>query len=109
MVQAYRLLVQKLNEGGIQSLPLHLGVTGSKEKAEDGRINSASGNWDPVLEDGLGGYSRVFFDRRSRNFESAGGKKLLIDRYTHRHSMILFVPISHPNPIHPFSCERRSD
>jgi (E)-4-hydroxy-3-methylbut-2-enyl-diphosphate synthase len=37
MVQAYRLLVQKLNEERLKPYPLHLGVTEAGE-AEDGRI-----------------------------------------------------------------------
>ncbi|MGB3617403.1 MAG: (E)-4-hydroxy-3-methylbut-2-enyl-diphosphate synthase, partial [Catalinimonas sp.] len=42
MVQAYRLLVQKLDEEGLQPYPLHLGVTEAGE-GEDGRIKSAAG------------------------------------------------------------------
>ncbi|MDX5438659.1 MAG: (E)-4-hydroxy-3-methylbut-2-enyl-diphosphate synthase, partial [Pontibacter sp.] len=42
MVQAYRLLVQKLEEEGLKPYPLHLGVTEAGE-AEDGRIKSAVG------------------------------------------------------------------
>jgi (E)-4-hydroxy-3-methylbut-2-enyl-diphosphate synthase len=39
MVQAYRLLVQKLDEEGFKSYPLHLGVTEAGD-GEDGRIKS---------------------------------------------------------------------
>jgi (E)-4-hydroxy-3-methylbut-2-enyl-diphosphate synthase len=42
MVQAYRLLVQRLDEEGLKPYPLHLGVTEAGE-AEDGRIKSAGG------------------------------------------------------------------
>ena len=52
MVQAYRLLVQKLNEESLKPYPLHLGVTEAGE-AEDGRIKSAVGIG-ALLEDGLG-------------------------------------------------------
>ncbi len=57
MVQAYRLLVQKLDEGGHEPYPLHLGVTEAGE-AEDGRIKSSVGIG-ALLEDGLGDTVRV--------------------------------------------------
>jgi len=57
MVQAYRLLVNKLDEEGLKPYPLHLGVTEAGE-AEDGRIKSAVGIG-TLLEDGLGDTIRV--------------------------------------------------
>lgn len=57
MVQAYRLLVNKLDEEGLEPYPLHLGVTEAGE-AEDGRIKSAVGIG-TLLEDGLGDTVRV--------------------------------------------------
>jgi (E)-4-hydroxy-3-methylbut-2-enyl-diphosphate synthase len=57
MVEAYRLLVNKLNEEGLQPYPLHLGVTEAGE-GEDGRIKSAVGIG-TLLEDGLGDTVRV--------------------------------------------------
>lgn len=57
MVQAYRLLIQKLDEEGLQPYPLHLGVTEAGD-GEDGRIKSASGIG-TLLEDGLGDTIRV--------------------------------------------------
>ena len=57
MVQAYRLLVNKLDTEGLQPYPLHLGVTEAGE-AEDGRIKSAVGIG-TLLEDGLGDTVRV--------------------------------------------------
>jgi len=57
MIQAYRLLVQKLDEEGLQPYPLHLGVTEAGE-AEDGRIKSALGIG-TLLEEGLGDTVRV--------------------------------------------------
>lgn len=57
MVEAYRLLVNKLNEEGLKPYPLHLGVTEAGE-AEDGRIKSAVGIGS-LLEDGLGDTVRV--------------------------------------------------
>ncbi|MDP2387245.1 MAG: (E)-4-hydroxy-3-methylbut-2-enyl-diphosphate synthase [Bacteroidota bacterium] len=56
MVQAYRLLVQKMVETG-RNYPLHLGVTEAGE-GEDGRIKSAVGIG-ALLEDGLGDTVRV--------------------------------------------------
>ena len=57
MVQAYRLLVNRLDSEGLQSYPLHLGVTEAGE-GEDGRIKSALGIGS-LLEDGLGDTVRV--------------------------------------------------
>lgn len=57
MVQAYRLLVHKLDEEGLKSYPLHLGVTEAGD-GEDGRIKSSVGIG-TLLEDGLGDTVRV--------------------------------------------------
>lgn len=57
MVQAYRLLVQRLDEGGFKPYPLHLGVTEAGD-GEDGRIKSSVGIG-TLLEDGLGDTIRV--------------------------------------------------
>ena len=56
MVQAYRLLVQKMQAEGM-NYPLHLGVTEAGD-GEDGRIKSAVGIG-TLLEDGLGDTVRV--------------------------------------------------
>src|SRR5437868_3361225 len=56
MVQAYRLLISKMSESGI-NYPLHLGVTEAGE-GEDGRIKSAAGIG-TLLEDGIGDTIRV--------------------------------------------------
>ena len=56
MVQAYRLLVNKMEEEGM-NYPLHLGVT-EAGGGEDGRIKSALGIG-ALLEDGLGDTIRV--------------------------------------------------
>jgi (E)-4-hydroxy-3-methylbut-2-enyl-diphosphate synthase len=56
MVQAYRLLITKMNEEGM-NYPLHLGVTEAGE-GEDGRIKSAAGIG-TLLEDGIGDTIRV--------------------------------------------------
>jgi len=57
MVQAYRLLVNKLDTGGFKPYPLHLGVTEAGD-GEDGRVKSAVGIGS-LLEDGLGDTIRV--------------------------------------------------
>ncbi len=58
MVEAYRLLVARLNEEGADwNYPLHLGVTEAGE-GEDGRIKSAIGIG-ALLEDGIGDTVRV--------------------------------------------------
>lgn len=56
MVQAYRLLVNKMMEYGM-NYPIHIGVTEAGE-AEDGRIKSAVGIG-TLLEDGIGDTVRV--------------------------------------------------
>ncbi len=57
MVQAYRLLVARLDAAGHPPYPLHLGVTEAGD-GEDGRIKSAAGIG-ALLEDGLGDTIRV--------------------------------------------------
>lgn len=58
MINAYRLLVAKLNEAGPDwNYPLHLGVTEAGE-GEDGRIKSAIGIGS-LLRDGIGDTIRV--------------------------------------------------
>ena len=80
MVQAYRLLVQKLDEEGLQPYPLHLGVTEAGE-AEDGRIKSAVGIG-TLLEDGLGDTVRVSLTEAPE--AEAPVARMLIDRYLGR-------------------------
>lgn len=103
MVQAYRLLVQKLNEGGFQPYPLHLGVTEAGE-AEDGRIKSAVGIG-TLLEDGLGDTVRVSLTE-DPEFE-APVAKALIDRYTKRSPHETIKPIKE-YPIDPFQYQKRN-
>src|SRR5207342_194378 len=57
MVQAYRLLVRKMDEEFGECYPLHLGVTEAGD-GEDGRIKSAIGIG-TLLEDGIGDTIRV--------------------------------------------------
>ena len=57
MVQAYRLLIQKMEEEFGECYPLHLGVTEAGD-GEDGRVKSAAGIG-TLLEDGIGDTIRV--------------------------------------------------
>jgi (E)-4-hydroxy-3-methylbut-2-enyl-diphosphate synthase len=102
MVQAYRLLVQKLEEEKLKSYPLHLGVTEAGE-GEDGRIKSAVGIG-ALLEDGLGDTVRVSLTEEPEL--EAPVAKLLIDRYISRpgHKAIRPVDIT---PVNPFQYFRR--
>ncbi len=102
MVQAYRLLVHKLEEEGLKAYPLHLGVTEAGE-GEDGRIKSAVGIG-ALLEDGLGDTVRVSLTEEPE-FESPVAKSL-IDRYQNRKSHHKIAPIE-SSPIDPFVYHRR--
>ena len=101
MVQAYRLLIHKMQEEGM-SYPLHLGVTEAGE-GEDGRIKSAVGIG-TLLEDGIGDTVRVSLTEEPE-FEIPVAKKL-VDRYTNRlpHKPIQEVS---KNPINPFEYHKR--
>lgn len=102
MVQAYRLLVQKLDEGGFKPYPLHLGVTEAGD-GEDGRIKSAVGIG-TLLEDGLGDTVRVSLTE-DPEFEAPVAKSL-VDRYVERKG---HTPIEdlHNFPITPFEHNKR--
>lgn len=102
MVQAYRLLVQKLEEEGLKPYPLHLGVTEAGE-AEDGRIKSAVGIG-ALLEDGLGDTVRVSLTEEPE-FEAPVAEKLII-RYDSRggHAEIQEME---ETPIDPFHYHKR--
>lgn len=102
MVQAYRLLVQKLEEEGLRPYPLHLGVTEAGE-AEDGRIKSAVGIG-TLLEDGLGDTVRVSLTE-APEFEIPVAAKL-VDRYVNR-SEHKAIPFVEKNPINPYAYKRR--
>ena len=79
MVQAYRLLINKMNEEGM-NYPLHLGVTEAGD-GEDGRIKSAVGIG-ALLEDGLGDTIRVSLTEEPE-YEIPVAK-FLVDRYHNR-------------------------
>ncbi len=80
MVQAYRLLVQKMNEEFGECYPLHLGVTEAGD-GEDGRIKSAIGIGS-LLEDGIGDTIRVSLTE-DPEFEIPVCRDM-VKRYTHR-------------------------
>lgn len=103
MVQAYRLLVQKLDEEGFQPYPLHLGVTEAGD-GEDGRIKSSVGIG-TLLEDGLGDTIRVSLTEEPE--AEVPVAKELADRYINRATSIL-IPEIKSYPINPFSYTRRS-
>jgi (E)-4-hydroxy-3-methylbut-2-enyl-diphosphate synthase len=102
MVEAYRLLVQRLDEEGLKPYPLHLGVTEAGE-AEDGRIKSAVGIG-TLLEDGLGDTVRVSLTEAPENEPPVA--RALVERYTNRSSHAPIEPIDHL-PIDPFQYTRR--
>ncbi|WP_080057768.1 (E)-4-hydroxy-3-methylbut-2-enyl-diphosphate synthase [Spirosoma aerolatum] len=104
MVQAYRLLVQRLDEEGLKAYPLHLGVTEAGE-AEDGRIKSALGIG-TLLEDGIGDTVRVSLTEEPER--EAPVAQALIDRYTHRAAQSKPIPAITSYPINPFQYMRRA-
>lgn len=102
MVQAYRLLVYKLDEEGLESYPLHLGVTEAGE-AEDGRIKSAVGIG-TLLEDGLGDTVRVSLTEEPE--VEAPVAKIMVDRLAKKASQKPIEPIDN-YPINPFEYHKR--
>ncbi|RJE70575.1 (E)-4-hydroxy-3-methylbut-2-enyl-diphosphate synthase [Reichenbachiella sp. MSK19-1] len=102
MVQAYRLLVHKLEEEGLKPYPLHLGVTEAGD-GEDGRIKSAVGIG-ALLEDGLGDTVRVSLTEEPE-YEAPVAQSL-IDRYANRSGHQMIAPLDH-SPVDPFVYERR--
>ncbi len=102
MVQAYRMLVQKLDEEGLQPYPLHLGVTEAGE-GEDGRIKSAVGIG-TLLEDGLGDTVRVSLTEEPE--VEAPVAKIMVERYDDRASHD-YIPSIGESPIDPFQYQRR--
>lgn len=107
MVQAYRLLVQKLEEEGLKAYPLHLGVTEAGE-GEDGRIKSAMGIG-ALLEDGLGDTVRVSLTEEPEAEMPVG--KQLVDRYLNRanHSPITSFDWQNSSiPYSPYEYQKRA-
>ena len=102
MVQAYRLLVQKLDEEGFNPYPLHLGVTEAGD-GEDGRIKSSVGIG-TLLEDGLGDTIRVSLTEEPE--AEVPVAKALADRYKKREGHTPIPEIT-KYPINPFEYNRR--
>lgn len=90
MVQAYRLLIMKMNEEDM-NYPLHLGVTEAGE-GEDGRIKSAAGIG-TLLEDGIGDTIRVSLTE-DPEFEVPVAK-MLVSRYIGREKHAPIPPVVH--------------
>ena len=101
MVQAYRLLVRKMNEEGM-NYPLHLGVT-EAGGGEDGRIKSALGIG-TLLEDGLGDTIRVSLTE-DPEYEAPVAIDL-VKRYENR-SEHEQIPKIEEVPIDPFNYSRK--
>ncbi len=101
MVQAYRLLVSKMHEEGM-NYPLHLGVTEAGD-GDDGRIKSAVGIG-TLLEDGIGDTIRVSLTEPPE-FEAPVAISIA-KRYDERknHESIPDIDFI---PIDPFNYQRR--
>ncbi len=102
MVEAYRLLVLRMQEEGLRPYPLHLGVTEAGE-AEDGRIKSAVGIG-TLLEDGLGDTVRVSLTEPPENEIPVA--RTLVGRYDERKQHDPIEPLT-SLPIDPFRYSRR--
>ncbi len=108
MVQAYRALIQKMDEEFGECYPLHLGVTEAGD-GEDGRIKSAIGIG-TLLEDGIGDTIRVSLTE-DPEFEIPVCKDI-VSRYTHRPTETQIEPFpGTPTiklPYNPFAYQRRN-
>jgi len=103
MVQAYRLLIQRMNQAGM-NYPLHLGVTEAGE-GEDGRIKSAVGIG-TLLEDGIGDTIRVSLTEEPE-FEIPIAKAL-VERYSTRLPHKAISPINTEKlPYNPYDYQKR--
>jgi len=102
MVQAYRLLIAKMQEEGM-NYPLHLGVTEAGE-GEDGRIKSAVGIG-TLLEDGIGDTVRVSLTEEPE-FEIPVAREL-VNRYAYRNKHDSIKAIE-KNTINPFEYNKRT-
>ncbi len=101
MVQAYRLLVSRMKEAGM-NYPLHLGVTEAGD-GEDGRIKSALGIG-ALLEDGLGDTIRVSLTEEPE-FEVPVAISLA-SRYERRNEHKA-IPTAEKINFNPYSYKRR--
>lgn len=101
VVQAYRLLVSKMLEEGM-NYPLHLGVTEAGD-GEDGRIKSAVGIG-TLLEDGLGDTIRVSLTEEPE-LEIPVAQEL-VKRYQNRNRHDVIEEIE-KNPLTPYEYNKR--
>jgi (E)-4-hydroxy-3-methylbut-2-enyl-diphosphate synthase len=90
MVQAYRLLIMKMVEEGM-NYPLHLGVTEAGE-GEDGRIKSSAGIG-TLLEDGIGDTIRVSLTEDPELEVPVA--RMLVNRYANRTEHTPIPPVIH--------------
>ncbi|MFA6152182.1 MAG: (E)-4-hydroxy-3-methylbut-2-enyl-diphosphate synthase [Chitinophagaceae bacterium] len=104
MVQAYRLLVQKMDEEFGECYPLHLGVTEAGD-GEDGRIKSAIGIG-ALLEDGIGDTIRVSLTE-DPEFEVPVCRDI-ISKYTKPIAEQNTIPAIEKLAYDPFSYKRRT-
>ncbi|MET6999026.1 (E)-4-hydroxy-3-methylbut-2-enyl-diphosphate synthase [Chitinophaga defluvii] len=102
MVQAYRLLVQTMQQELGHCYPLHLGVTEAGD-GEDGRIKSAIGIG-TLLEDGVGDTIRVSLTE-DPEFELPVCRDI-VKRYTNRNDTTSMAPVENI-PYSPFEYKRR--
>ncbi|MES2772742.1 MAG: (E)-4-hydroxy-3-methylbut-2-enyl-diphosphate synthase [Bacteroidota bacterium] len=106
MVQAYRLLVNKMQEEFGECYPLHLGVTEAGD-GEDGRVKSAAGIG-TLLEDGIGDTIRVSLTE-DPEFEVPVCRDL-VKRYQEVSSekqVASSIPVIDNLPYSPFEYRRR--
>ncbi|MCW3120565.1 MAG: 4-hydroxy-3-methylbut-2-en-yl diphosphate synthase [Flavipsychrobacter sp.] len=104
MVQAYRLLIQQMDQEFGELYPLHLGVTEAGD-GEDGRIKSAIGIG-TLLEDGIGDTIRVSLTE-DPEFEIPVCRDI-VKRYTHRSGHEPIAEFTKPElPYSTFADKRR--
>ena len=105
MVQAYRLLVRKMDDEFGECYPLHLGVTEAGD-GEDGRIKSAIGIGS-LMEDGLGDTIRVSLTE-DPEFEIPVCRDI-VKRYQNKEKGVALEPLLTDLglPYSPFDYKRR--
>jgi len=104
MVQAYRLLIQQMQNEFNECYPLHLGVTEAGD-GEDGRIKSAIGIG-TLLEDGIGDTIRVSLTE-DPEFEIPVCKDLVKRYPANRMKGIQHIPNIEKLTYNPFEYKRR--
>ena len=105
MVQAYRLLIQQMQNEFNECYPLHLGVTEAGD-GEDGRIKSAIGIG-TLLEDGIGDTIRVSLTE-DPELEIPVCKDLVKRYPANRMKGIQHIPAIEKLTYNPFEYKRRS-